>query len=47
MQPQTTPKGVLVGVENDDAQTAKRLDRSGEEKVVPKPGFEPGHPCGR
>ncbi|MBH0187920.1 MAG: site-specific integrase [Nitrospira sp.] len=39
-----TPEGVLVGVRNDGAETTRRLDRSGERAMVPKPGFEPGHP---
>ena len=47
IQPEPTPKGVLAGVRNEGAETTKRLDRSGESEMVPKPGFEPGHPCGR
>jgi integrase len=47
IQPKETPKGVLVGVQNDGVETHKRLDGRGEREVVPKAGFEPAHPCGR
>ena len=47
IQPNQAPEGVLVSVGNDGDETAKLLDRSGEEELVPKAGFEPAHPCGR
>ena len=44
---QPTPTALLSGIRCEDKETAKPLDRSGDCEVVPKPGFEPGHPCGR
>ncbi len=42
--PKQTPEEVLAGVRNEGPETLKSLDRSCERGVVPKPGFEPGHP---
>ena len=47
IQPKQTPEGVLVSAQNENDETAKRLDRSVERELVPKAGFEPAHPCGR
>jgi hypothetical protein len=47
IQPEPTPDQVLAGVKNEGPEPQETLDRSGEECLVPKPGFEPGHPCGR
>jgi len=44
IEPETKPEEVLAGVKNEGPEKAKRLDRSGENAMVPKPGFEPGHP---
>ncbi|MEK7305537.1 MAG: site-specific integrase, partial [Nitrospirota bacterium] len=41
IEPKQTPEGVLVGMQNEGVETMERLDRSGEEKVVPKAGVEP------
>ena len=38
---------VVSRMRNDGRETPERLARSGDWEVVPKPGFEPGHPCGR
>jgi hypothetical protein len=38
---------VIAGVRHERVETIKRLDGSREGALVPKPGFEPGHPCGR
>jgi hypothetical protein len=37
----------VAGVTIDGAKALEPLDRRGESELVPKPGFEPGHPCGR
>ena len=38
---------MLSGITNEGRETSERLDRSWNCELVPKPGFEPGHPCGR
>lgn len=47
IQPKQMPDEALVGVRNDGVETQERLDRSRENELVPKAGFEPAHPCGR
>jgi integrase len=47
IQPETRPEEVIASVRSEGDETLIRLERSGERGVVPKPGFEPGHPCGR
>ena len=44
IQPEQTPAQVLTGVKNEGQEIQKPPDRSGESELVPKPGFEPGHP---
>jgi hypothetical protein len=47
VEPKLTPEEVMLGVSDESFETLKTLDGSGKSIVVPKPGFEPGHPCGR
>ncbi|MBI5854268.1 MAG: site-specific integrase, partial [Nitrospirae bacterium] len=44
---ESKPEEASPREETEEAETEKTLARSGEEKVVPKAGFEPAHPCGR
>ena len=47
IQPEGTSEQVLAGGTTEGAKTLETIDRSGEEGLVPKAGFEPAHPCGR
>ena len=44
IQPEQATAEVLAGVKNEGQEIQKPLDRSGKSELVPKPGFEPGHP---
>jgi len=45
--PKQMPEEVIPRGGNDEVETLKPLERSGESLLVPKAGFEPAHPCGR
>jgi hypothetical protein len=47
IEPTATTSQVLARVRNAGAETTECLDGSWVGALVPKPGFEPGHPCGR
>ncbi len=42
IQPKQTLGGVLVGRQSDGVETHKHLDRSGEDRLVPKAGLYKG-----
>lgn len=42
-----TNETLELGVTNEGEKPVETVDSKGEEGLVPKPGFEPGHPCGR
>ena len=44
IEPKQTHEGALTSVRTEGEETLKVIDWKGENGLVPKPGFEPGHP---